>query len=121
MPTLKIDGKEYEVKAGKKLTLAIEETGINIGHRCGGKGKCTTCKVKFLAGEPETMTKAEHERLIARELMGEYRLSCQILVEGDMELEVANTLESEGWDDTGPALENEVIPEAEWFSRADIP
>ena len=36
MPKLTIDGKTYEVEAGKRLVLAIEELGVNIGHRCGG-------------------------------------------------------------------------------------
>ena len=120
MPKITIDGKSYEVETGKKLAQAIEDAGINIGHRCGGKAKCTTCRVKFISGEPETMTKAEHERLTARGLMGEARLSCQIEVIDDMELEVLNTLESEGWPDTGPELTEEVLPESIWFPKDQL-
>jgi ferredoxin len=36
MPRLTIQGKTYEVEQGKRLVLAIEQSGIRIGHRCGG-------------------------------------------------------------------------------------
>ena len=37
MPTVTVDGeKAFEVDAGKKLVLAIEDAGIDILHRCGG-------------------------------------------------------------------------------------
>ncbi len=52
MPTVTVDGeKSFEVEAGKKLVLAIEDAGIDIMHRCGGNARCTTCRVVILAGE----------------------------------------------------------------------
>lgn len=115
MPKLTVDGKSIEVAEGKRLVLAVEESGVNIGHRCGGNARCTTCRVKFLKGEPETMTRAEYQKLTERDLYGKFRLSCQIVCDQDMELEPQMTLESEGWSDTGPAPEASVMPEAAWF------
>lgn len=115
MPKLAVDGKTTEVDEGKRLVLAIEESGINIGHRCGGNARCTTCRVKFLKGEPEQMTRAEYQKLTERDLFGKFRLSCQIVCDHDMEVMPQMTLESEGWSDTGPAPEPNVMPEAEWF------
>ncbi len=69
---------------GKRLVLAIEEdAGIEPLHTCGGTAGCTTCRVKFLAGEPARMTVAEKNALALHKL-SDVRLSCQILCEHDM-------------------------------------
>jgi ferredoxin len=116
MPKLTINGKTFDVSKGKRLVLAIEENGVNIGHRCGGFAKCTTCRVEFDAGEPDTMTRAEHERLRIRSLLGQVRLSCQIVCDHDMSVRPLITLETEEtWEDTGPPPEPVVTPEARWY------
>ena len=112
MPQVTVDGIALEVASGTKLTLAIEQAGINIGHRCGGKAKCTTCRVEFVSGEPQEMTQAEHDKLVSKGFYGQARLSCQMTVEADMELRSVVTLENmEAWTDTGPALGAAIIPE----------
>ncbi len=120
MPKLTVDGRTAEVPEGQRLVLAIESQGVPIGHRCGGYARCTTCRVAFDAGEPERMTAAEYERLQARELLGQYRLSCQIVCDHDMAVRPQMTLESEGWTDTGPPPEPVVTPEAVWYSKAEL-
>lgn len=117
MPKLTIDGKSANVEKGKRLVLAIEEAGVNIGHRCGGNARCTTCRVEFLEGEPETMSRAEYERLSKAGFPDNVRLSCQITVEHDMHIKPLLTLESEGWGDTGPKPDEEVKPLAEWYPK----
>ena len=88
MPTVAIEGREaFEVEAGKKLVLAIEDSGYDILHRCGGFARCTTCKVHFLSGEPSEMNAEERATLEEDNLLGQYRLSCQIRVHGDMALD----------------------------------
>jgi ferredoxin len=109
-----------DVAAGTRLVLAIESLGVDIGHRCGGKARCTTCRVRFLEGEPDTMTRAEFAKLRDAGLLGDVRLSCQIALEGDATVEVLKTLQSEGWTDTGPAPDPEVVPEAAWFDRRQL-
>lgn len=116
MPKLTINGRTADAHEGKRLVLAIEETGIHIGHRCGGNARCTTCRVKFIKGEPQQMTRAEYQKLTERELFGKFRLSCQIVCRHDMEVQPQMTLESEGWSDTGPTPLPIVAPEAKWFS-----
>ena len=115
MPTLTINGKSFEVEEGKRLVLAIEESGVNIGHRCGGNARCTTCRVEFESGEPDTITEAEYTKLAERDLLGKARLSCQITCDQDMSLRPVMTLESEDWSDTGPEPEETVTPEAVWY------
>lgn len=121
MPRLTIDDRTADVPMGQRLVLAIKEQGINIGHRCGGKARCTTCRVAFLSGEPATMTRAEYKRLKARELLGQYRLACQIVVDHAMHLQALMTLESEEeWTDTGPAPDPTVVPEARWYPLEEL-
>jgi ferredoxin len=121
MPKLTVGGQTAEWPADKRLVKAIEEMGVHIGHRCGGNARCTTCRVTFTSGEPETLTKAEYDKLVERELYGTARLSCQLCVSEDMEVEAVMTLENqEGWTDTGSTPEDTVTPEAVWYSRAEL-
>ena len=120
MPNVTIDDHAVEVPSGTRLTIAIEQAGIEIGHRCGGKARCTTCRVVVHEGEPEGMTRAEFVRLRDAGLSDGYRLSCQVVVEGDMRLSSVMTKQNQGWPDTGPALDPHVVPEAEWFDRATL-
>ena len=121
MPKLTVDGQTIEVAANKRLVLAIEESGVNIGHRCGGNARCTTCRVEFDAGEPDTITQAELDKLQERGFFGQSRLSCQILCTHDMSIKTIMTLENqEGWTDTGPALQPEISPDPVWLSRQDV-
>ena len=85
MPKLTVEGiGEFDVPAGKRLVLALEqEAGIDQLHACGGHARCTTCRVEFIAGEPDRMTVAERDVLAARGLSG-VRLSCQIVCDHDM-------------------------------------
>jgi ferredoxin len=113
MPMLKVGETTVEVAQGTRLAVAIEQAGVDIGHRCGGHARCTTCRVTFADGEPTTMTNAEYAKLVERELLGQYRLACQITCDHDMTIaEVPMTKASQNWTDTGPALEAEVTPEA---------
>ena len=123
MPTITVNGQSKEVSEDERLTLAIKELGVDIGHRCGGKAKCTTCRVEFVTGEPDEMTRAEFLKLGLGTLGQEaptYRLSCQIKCSQDMVVEALMTLENQNWQDTGPELSEEVEPEAMWFSKEEL-
>jgi ferredoxin len=116
VPNLTVNGQTSEVAEGTRLVLAIEGAGVEIGHRCGGHARCTTCRVAFAAGEPATMTRAEYDKLTERGLIGQYRLSCQIVCDHDMTVaEVTMTKENQGWTDTGPAPEAGVTPDPATF------
>ncbi len=116
MPQLTLTGiGEFEIEEGSRLVLAVEEHGVHLGHRCGGKARCTTCRVRFKSGEPARMTRAEHDKLAERELLGEVRLSCQVLIEQDMEVEALMLMEEQGWADPGPEPTSHIEPEPEWM------
>jgi ferredoxin len=120
MPKLTVNGQTSEWSSDKRLVKAIEAMGVHIGHRCGGNAKCTTCRVAFISGEPESMTAAEYTKLHEREIYGQFRLSCQICLTHDMEVEPRMTLENQGWTDTGPEPDDAVHPEAAWFPKTEL-
>jgi len=92
----------FEAEVGKKLVLAIEDSGIDILHRCGGNARCTTCRVEVLEGNPGEMGELEKNRLaLEQELGPNVRLSCQIRVEQDLRVRVINQVSVRGMD-AGP-------------------
>jgi ferredoxin len=108
----------FDVPENKRLVLAIEEdAGVDILHRCGSYAKCTTCRIEYLQGEPEKMTRAELEVLESRDLLGQVRLSCQALCDHDMKVRVLMTVSSTGLDDPGPHPESHITPEPEWVDK----
>lgn len=119
MPRIEVeDVGTFDVEEGKRLVLAIEEdTGVDILHRCGSYAKCTTCRVEFVEGEPEKMTRAELEVLESRDLLGQVRLSCQALCDHDMKVRVLMTVTSTGLDGPGPHPEPRITPEPEWVEK----
>jgi len=117
MPKLEIEGHgTFDVAEGTRLVRAIEEHGVDILHRCGGYAKCTTCRVEFIAGEPQQMTVAEYKKLHDGGLIGDIRLSCQIICDHDMHVRPLMTLHESGLPDPGPAPETEITPTPEWAS-----
>jgi len=118
MPEIKIENQgAYEIEHGTRLVNAIEGCGVDIGHRCGGNAKCTTCRVRFIEGEPTTMTRTEFEKVKMAGLPEGVRLACQIRVEQDLHVEVLMRTSEMGWDDPGPTPDTDVQPEAVWLSK----
>ncbi len=112
MPKLTIDGVgEFEISAGTRLVNALEDNGGDPLHRCGGYARCTTCRVEFLSGEPETMTEAEKSKLESMtEAQGHFRLSCQSTVDHDMHVKVLLPFSESKLDDPGARPEDHVTP-----------
>jgi ferredoxin len=114
--------RRTEVPEGTRLVLAIEGAGVDIGHRCGGFAKCTTCRVEVLESEPEKMTEAEAARLTRLEAetgTTGVRLSCQIPVEGDMRVRPVLLQSEQGWPDPGPPPEQQITPEPVWITKSE--
>jgi ferredoxin len=118
MPTLTVEGfGTVEVEFGKRLVLAIEQDAkVDILHACGGNARCTTCRVEFIAGEPEKMTVAEKTVLAAKNVTG-VRLSCQSVCDHDMTVRAISRLEGSGRPDPGPTPMPDITPPPEWIAR----
>jgi ferredoxin len=115
MPILTVESVgTFDIPDNKRLVLALcEEAGLDQLHACGGRARCTTCRVEFIAGEPATHTKAELAALSARGLTG-VRLSCQILCDHDMTVRAISRLAGSGRADAGPMPKAEIEPTAEY-------
>jgi ferredoxin len=119
MPKLTVEGVgEFEVPQDKRLVLALEdEAKIDQLHACGGNARCTTCRVEFVAGEPDRMTAAEKSVLAARGLSG-IRLSCQIPCDHDMAVRAISRLAGSGRKDVGPRPADQIQPQpVEWTNK----
>src|SRR5215213_7424691 len=118
MPKLTVEGVgQYEVPKGKRLVLALEQdAGIDQLHACGGNARCTTCRVEFVAGEPDRMTVAERSALAVRGLSG-IRLSCQIACDHDMTVRAISRLAGSGRKDAGHEPAAEIEPPPEWINK----
>jgi ferredoxin len=117
MPKLTVDGVgEFEVPADKRLVKAlVEEAQTDQLHACGGAARCTTCRVEFVAGEPQKMTAAEQETLGAREISQPgVRLSCQILCDHDMTVRLISRLAGSGRKDQGSPVADTIEPDPLW-------
>jgi ferredoxin len=121
MPKLTVEGSgTFDVPAGKRLVNALtDDAGVDQLHACGGHARCTTCRVQFVAGEPETMTQAEKEVLTSRGLIGQagLRLSCQIECDHDMTVRVISRLAGSGRADAGSAPAEQITPPPVWTTK----
>lgn len=115
MPKLTVENiGTFDVPDNKRLVLALEEdAGVDQLHACGGHARCTTCRVEFVAGEPDPRTKAELAALERRGLSG-VRLSCQILCDRDMTVRAISRLSGSGRPDPGPAPKPFIEPPPEF-------
>jgi ferredoxin len=119
MPKLTVENVgEFAIPDGKRLVLALEdEAKIDQLHACGGNARCTTCRVEFIAGEPDNMTQAERDVLTARGLTG-IRLSCQILCDHDMAVRAISRFAGSGRKDAGQRPADTIQPEpVVWISK----
>jgi ferredoxin len=118
MPKLTVENVgEFEIPEGKRLVLALEdEARIDQLHACGGNARCTTCRVQFVAGEPDKMTAAEKSVLAARGLTG-VRLSCQILCDHEMTVRAISRLAGSGRPDAGKRPADAIEPQPVTWSE----
>ena len=81
-----IDTTDY----GKPLLKHFHDNGLDWMHACGGKGRCTTCKVIVKAGlenfDPPTPAEKRWEKEGA--LRAGERLACQARITGNVLISV---------------------------------
>ncbi|MGB3183237.1 MAG: 2Fe-2S iron-sulfur cluster-binding protein [Cyclobacteriaceae bacterium] len=94
MPTLKIvnlNGKLVHFREGSKTVLSIlHENFIDWMHACGGKGRCTTCKMIVTDGGKYLPPLTSFEEKFAQNgrLLTNERLACQCIPQEDLTVRV---------------------------------
>ena len=80
-------GKAIHVATGGTLLGALADRKIFIPSACGGKGSCGVCKVSVQEGGG-AMLPTETGHITRREAREGCRLSCQVKIKQDMEIEL---------------------------------
>jgi uncharacterized 2Fe-2S/4Fe-4S cluster protein (DUF4445 family) len=63
--------------AGVSILKAAHASGIEVTAICGGRGRCTSCRIKFVSGTPPPPTLGDEVQLGAELVRDGYRLACQ--------------------------------------------
>ena len=79
--------KNIKVPAGGKLLQALAAEKLFVPSACGGSGTCAQCKVKIHSGGGSILP-TEEGLISKRDASCGSRLSCQVAVKQDMEIEV---------------------------------
>ena len=91
--TILPDELTLQVEAGTTILKAAHAAGVDITATCGGRGRCTSCRVKFVAGAIPPPTIMD-ELQLGDDLVREgYRLSCQCQVLEPITVQVAPPLD----------------------------
>jgi Na+-transporting NADH:ubiquinone oxidoreductase subunit F len=79
--------KKITVPAGGKLLNTLADAGLFLPSACGGGGSCAQCKCIIESGGGGILP-TEESHFTKREAAEGWRLSCQVAVKQDMEVEV---------------------------------
>jgi len=116
--------KELTVENGTKLLKALIAHETDVVHTCGGKAKCTTCRVTIHKGVPTRETRAQKDRFEKLIKFGQPQfdhpavfLSCQVVVEDDMTVSVSETFNHTIHDSHGKDTVDEITPDPVWIDH----
>ena len=85
-----VDGKEIKCREDSSLLNALLNAGVLVSTACSGKGTCHLCRVK-IKNPPNWLDPAStlEERALGNVLVATgMRLSCQIALQGPLEVEI---------------------------------
>jgi len=82
------DNVAFEVSDGETLLEAALRCGVPLTHACGGRAKCSTCRVWILDGLDTAPPRCEVESALADRLSfgNEVRLACQLKPGNDLRI-----------------------------------
>src|SRR5262245_41924483 len=82
------DNVGFEVAPDETLLEAALRSNVPFAHACGGRGKCSTCRVWILDGLTACPNRNEAESTMADRLRlaDEVRLACQLRPEGELRI-----------------------------------
>jgi uncharacterized 2Fe-2S/4Fe-4S cluster protein (DUF4445 family) len=78
---------------GASILAAAQAANIGITATCGGRGRCTSCRVKFVAGPVPPPTIMDEVQLGADQVREGYRLACQCRPAETVTVQVAPPIE----------------------------
>jgi Na+-transporting NADH:ubiquinone oxidoreductase subunit F len=81
------DQKKIKVKGGENLLSTLFNNKIFIPSACGGQGTCGYCRLKVHQGGGPILP-MEEGFFTKQEIRNNWRLSCQVKVKNDLEIEI---------------------------------
>jgi len=85
--TILPDGLTFAVAPGVSVLEACREHDIDLPGICGGRGRCRECRVTVV-GRTVAPSALDESLLEPGDLARGWRLSCQLMVEGDLTVEL---------------------------------
>lgn len=83
------DEMKLAIPVGSKLMQGLADAGLFVPSACGGGGTCGQCRVRVLTGGGAILP-TELSVINKRDAADHYRLSCQVAVKQDMDVQVAD-------------------------------
>ncbi len=80
------DNVDFDVNADETLLEAALRSGVAFAHACGGRAKCSTCRIWVLDGLGDCPQRTADEASMADRLglADEVRLACQLRPDGEL-------------------------------------
>jgi class 3 adenylate cyclase len=80
------DNVDFDVNADETLLEAALRSGVTFAHACGGRAKCSTCRIWVIDGLEACSQRTAIETSMAERLgfTREMRLACQLKPEGEL-------------------------------------
>ena len=104
------NGSAYDIAPGENVFRALRAQRVFIPTICGGNGFCGQCKIKVASGSVPPPNAKETQKLTPAELAAGYRLSCQLVPENDIAIELPEAV-------NGVMMYDGTVTEAELVSR----
>ncbi len=82
-----------DTKPGTTILRSAHAAGVDITATCGGRGRCTSCRVKLVAGTAPPPTIMDELQLGDALVREGYRLSCQWAVTEPVTVQIAPPLD----------------------------
>ena len=96
--------RELSVTDATRVLTALHDAGIDVTATCGGRGRCTSCRIKFVAGTVPPPTIADEVQLGDEQVRDGYRLACQCRLAESASVRVAPPLEEQSFQILGPGM-----------------
>jgi len=81
--------RTLDVTPGTTILKAAHAAGVDITATCGGRGRCTSCRIKFVSGAAPPPTISDQLQLGEALVREGYRLACQCAVTATATVQIA--------------------------------
>lgn len=89
--------RKLDIDLQMSVRNALDLTDWRVRAACGGQGSCGACLVKLLSGNANSLTLAEYQKIPATEREQGWRLSCQLRLISDAEIEITHLAHASQW------------------------